>query len=60
LPEICQKLRYTQPHAPGFAFGEQTYAKTVAWGSKDWQAVLEVVHGRYRHIMPATTGKPGP
>jgi lipoprotein-anchoring transpeptidase ErfK/SrfK len=27
--------------------------------SKDCQAVMEVVHGRYRHIMPATTGKPG-
>ena len=27
--------------------------------SKACQAVLEVVHGRYRHIMPATTGRPG-
>ena len=44
---------------PGFAFEKQTQAKTVAWVSKDCQAVLEVVHGRYRHIMPATTGKPG-
>jgi lipoprotein-anchoring transpeptidase ErfK/SrfK len=44
---------------PGFAFKKQTHAKTVAWVSKDCQAVLEVVHGRYRHIMPATTGKPG-
>jgi lipoprotein-anchoring transpeptidase ErfK/SrfK len=44
---------------PGFAFRKQTHARTVAWVSKDCQAVLEVVHGRYRHIMPATTGKPG-
>ncbi len=44
---------------PGFAFKKQTHAMTVAWVSKDCQAVLEVVHGRYRHIMPATTGKPG-
>ena len=44
---------------PGFAFEKQTHAKTVAWVSKDCQAVLEVVHSRYRHIMPATTGKPG-
>jgi lipoprotein-anchoring transpeptidase ErfK/SrfK len=44
---------------PAFAFGKQTHAKTVAWVSKACQAVLEVVHGRYRHIMAATTGKPG-
>jgi len=44
---------------PAFAFAKQTKAKTVAWVSKDCQAVMEVVHGRYRHIMPATTGKPG-
>jgi lipoprotein-anchoring transpeptidase ErfK/SrfK len=44
---------------PGFAFARQTHARTVAWVSKACQAVLEVVHGRYRHIMPATTGKPG-
>jgi lipoprotein-anchoring transpeptidase ErfK/SrfK len=44
---------------PVFAFARQTKAKTVAWVSKDCQAVMEVVHGRYRHIMPATTGKPG-
>jgi lipoprotein-anchoring transpeptidase ErfK/SrfK len=44
---------------PGFAFAKQTHARTVAWVSKACQAVLEVVHGRYRHIMPATTGKPG-
>jgi lipoprotein-anchoring transpeptidase ErfK/SrfK len=44
---------------PGFAFDKQTRARTVAWVSKDCQAVLEVAHGRYRHIMPATTGKPG-
>jgi hypothetical protein len=44
---------------PGFAFASQTQARTVAWVSKACQAVLEVVHGRYRHLMPATTGKPG-
>jgi lipoprotein-anchoring transpeptidase ErfK/SrfK len=44
---------------PAFAFAKQTRGRTVAWVSKDCQAVLEVVHGRYRHIMPATTGKPG-
>jgi lipoprotein-anchoring transpeptidase ErfK/SrfK len=44
---------------PAFAFHQQTRGKTVAWVSKDCQAVLEVVHGRYRHLMPATTGKPG-
>ena len=44
---------------PAFAFAKQTKAKTVAWVSKDCQAVMEVVHGRYRHIMAATTGKPG-
>jgi lipoprotein-anchoring transpeptidase ErfK/SrfK len=44
---------------PVFAFAKQTKAKTVAWVSKDCQTVMEVVHGRYRHIMPATTGKPG-
>jgi lipoprotein-anchoring transpeptidase ErfK/SrfK len=44
---------------PAFAFAKQTHGRTVAWVSKDCQAVLEVVHGRYRHIMPATTGKPG-
>ena len=44
---------------PGFAFANQTKARTVAWVSKDCQAVLEVVQGRYRHIMAATTGKPG-
>ena len=44
---------------PAFAFAKQTKAKTVAWVTKDCQAVMEVVHGRYRHIMPATTGKPG-
>jgi hypothetical protein len=44
---------------PDFAFDRQTHAKTVAWVSKDCQAVLEVVHNRYRHIMAATTGKPG-
>ena len=44
---------------PAFAFHRQTRAKTLAWVSKDCQVVLEVVHGRYRHIMPATTGKPG-
>jgi hypothetical protein len=44
---------------PAFAFAKQTKAKTVAWVSKDCQTVMEVVHGRYRHIMPATTGKPG-
>jgi lipoprotein-anchoring transpeptidase ErfK/SrfK len=44
---------------PAFAFAKRTHATTVAWVSKDCQAVLEVVHGRYRHIMPATTGKPG-
>jgi lipoprotein-anchoring transpeptidase ErfK/SrfK len=31
----------------------------VTWVTKACQAVLEVVHGRYRHLMPATTGKPG-
>jgi hypothetical protein len=44
---------------PAFAFRRQAHGRTVAWVSKDCQAVLEVVHGRYRHIMPATTGKPG-
>jgi lipoprotein-anchoring transpeptidase ErfK/SrfK len=44
---------------PAFAFHKQTHARTVAWVSKACQAVLEVMHGRYRHIMPATTGKPG-
>jgi hypothetical protein len=44
---------------PAFAFHKQTHAWTVAWVSKACQAVLEVMHGRYRHIMPATTGKPG-
>jgi lipoprotein-anchoring transpeptidase ErfK/SrfK len=44
---------------PAFAFAKQAHATTVAWVSKDCQAVLEVVHGRYRHVMPATTGKPG-
>jgi hypothetical protein len=44
---------------PAFAFEKQTRAKTLAWVSKDCQVVLEVVHGRYRHIMAATTGKPG-
>ena len=44
---------------PAFASYKQTHAKTVAWVTKACQAVLEVVHGRYRHIMPATTGKPG-
>jgi lipoprotein-anchoring transpeptidase ErfK/SrfK len=44
---------------PTFAFAKQTHARTVAWVSKACQAVLEVVHGRYRHIMAATTGKPG-
>lgn len=44
---------------PTFAFDKQTHAKTVAWVSKDCQAVLEVVQDRYRHIMAATTGKPG-
>ncbi len=44
---------------PAFAFAKQTHARTVAWVSKACQAVLEVVHGRYRHIMPATTGRPG-
>jgi lipoprotein-anchoring transpeptidase ErfK/SrfK len=42
-----------------FAFEKQTNAKTLAWVSKDCQVLLEVVHGRYRNIMPATTGKPG-
>ena len=44
---------------PGFAFDKQAHAKTVAWVTKACQTVLEVVHGRYRHIMAATTGKPG-
>ena len=44
---------------PAFAAHKQTHARTVAWVSKACQAVLEVVHGRYRHIMPATTGRPG-
>jgi lipoprotein-anchoring transpeptidase ErfK/SrfK len=44
---------------PAFAFSKQTHARTVAWVSKACQAVLEVVHGRYRHIMAATTGRPG-
>jgi lipoprotein-anchoring transpeptidase ErfK/SrfK len=44
---------------PAFAYHQQTRSKTVAWVSKDCQAVLEVVHGHYRHLMPATTGKPG-
>ena len=43
---------------PAFAFAKQTKVRTVAWVSKDCQTVMEVVHGRYRHIMPATTGKP--
>ena len=42
-----------------FAFSRQTHARTVAWVAKACQAVLEVVRGRYRHIMPATTGRPG-
>jgi lipoprotein-anchoring transpeptidase ErfK/SrfK len=44
---------------PAFAYSNKTHAKTLAWVTKACQAVLEVVHGRYRHIMPATTGKPG-
>jgi lipoprotein-anchoring transpeptidase ErfK/SrfK len=44
---------------PAFAFRRQTHARTVAWVTKACQAVLEVVHGRYRHLMPATTGRPG-
>jgi lipoprotein-anchoring transpeptidase ErfK/SrfK len=44
---------------PAFAFHKQTQTRTVAWVTKACQAVLEVVHGRYRHIMAATTGKPG-
>jgi len=44
---------------PAFAFSNRTRAKTLAWVTKACQAVLEVVHGRYRHIMAATTGKPG-
>jgi lipoprotein-anchoring transpeptidase ErfK/SrfK len=44
---------------PAFAFSRRTHARTVAWVTKACQAVLEVVRGRYRHIMPATTGRPG-
>jgi hypothetical protein len=44
---------------PGFAFATKAHGRTVAWVTKACQAVLEVVNGRYRHLMQATTGKPG-
>jgi hypothetical protein len=44
---------------PAFAFAKQARGGAVAWVSKDCQVVLEVVHDRYRHLMPATTGRPG-